>query len=222
MKKINGNKYLDRFNEVTKTCCKELINIFRQNNIKEMTFKEGQKGMDYPVRIRIIDDDFGNVYEIELTKIEYKGATNPYLSVLGVDCNNKTFGCYIDELGGDGYDIEHSLGNIYKAVIDQIEFNKKNRYMEKPIEILFANDMECGKRQVLLLYDTTSKPKDLFKDAIRNFDSYWREENVDNELEELVDNICKYGSAIFGTDEFFIETMSLYTESKALGDADQS
>lgn len=128
MKKLNGNKYLDKFSKVSKECSCELINIFKDNGIKEMTFKEGENGMEYPVYIRIIQDDFGGVSEIELRKIKYKeDSSEPYLVAFGVDIDNETYAIYIDNLGGDGYDVEHSIGQIYKAVIDQIEFNKKNK-----------------------------------------------------------------------------------------------
>lgn len=84
--------------------------------------------------------------------------------------------------------------------------------MQKPIKILFVKDYENDSMQVLLVYDATSEPKEYFKDAIRAYDSYWEDEGDEKELQELVDKICKYGSTMFGEDEFFIGDEFLYIE----------
>lgn len=84
--------------------------------------------------------------------------------------------------------------------------------MQKPIKILFVKDYENDSVQVLLVYEV-SEPKEYFKDAIRAYDSYWQDEGEEEELDELVDKICKYGSTMFGEDEFFIGSEYLYTET---------
>ena len=123
---MDRNKYLDKFAVVAKECGTELIQLFIDNKITKIEFNEDD--MDYPLYIRIIGDAEFDAEEIMIDSLEINGIGSNciYISITGHDgCDVKRY-AYIDEDGGDLYDVEHSIGNIYAAVVEYIEsLNKK-------------------------------------------------------------------------------------------------
>lgn len=85
-----------------------------------------------------------------------------------------------------------------------------------PIKILCVKDYEDNSVSILLVFDTKTPNKELMKDAIRAYDSYFVEEDENEEkINELVDLICKNGSALEGgNDEYFIVDDFLFTDIK--------
>ena len=189
---VNGNKYLDAFNNVAVECAKEIIQLFKDNNIKVMDFKEGEKGMDYPINIRIIGDDFGEVTEVEVYRLQYKtDGAEPYISILGKDVDGNTLGAYIDEMGGDCYDVEHSIGNIYKAIIDQLNFNDGQRKPDKPTpfySLTFTKTIWVQRDET----DDDQKDKNW-----EDLDEDTKDSIIDKALEEI-----NCGDAIVSTEDF--------------------
>ena len=115
---MDKNKYSNMFSKLAEECAKELIGLFVANKIKKIEFNP-EEDAKY---IRYIGDDFGNVDEFNLTTIELKKSkSGDYLSISGYNANGETLSAYIDEFGGEMYDVEHSLPRIYEYVVEHIE-----------------------------------------------------------------------------------------------------
>lgn len=84
---------------------------------------------------------------------------------------------------------------------------------EIQIKILCVKDYENNSTTILLTF-AGNPNKELMKDAIRAYDSFFVEEDENEEIiNELVDNICKNQSyMIGGDDEYFIIEDVLHTD----------
>lgn len=118
---MDKNKYSDKLNKIAVECAKELISIFEENNIHAINFKVGEN-IDYEILVRIIGDEFGDVHEIALDRLVlYTGDGNPYINLSGLDQFGERFSAVIEKDGGDYFDVEHTIGRIYEAVVEIVE-----------------------------------------------------------------------------------------------------
>lgn len=119
---MDKNKYLDAFAEIAKQCAQELIKLLVDNKVTELTFSEEDEKTDYLPSIVFFDDDEGDGTVCELRKLQL--VTNegePYIKIVGESIYGITkYGAYIDKYGGEMYDVEHSIGHIYQAVVEKL------------------------------------------------------------------------------------------------------
>ena len=117
---MDKNKYLDKFGKVATECGTELIQLFIDNKIKKIEFNEDE--MDYPLYIRIIGDEEFDSAEIMIDSLELNGTGDCIsISIAGHDKFGIDRYAFIDKDGGEYFDVEHSLGNIYASVVEYIE-----------------------------------------------------------------------------------------------------
>ena len=118
---MDKNKYSNKLNEIAVECAKELISIFKENNLHVIELKVGEN-IDSEIYINIIGDNFGGNVEIALDRLEmYPGNGNPYISLSGLNVDGERFSAVIEDCGGDYFDVEHSIGRIYEAVVEIVE-----------------------------------------------------------------------------------------------------
>lgn len=119
-KTMDKNKYLNAIANIASECAKELISLLLKHNVSKLTFSEDDEEVEYIPTICFYDDDdnavLGDLTELELVTKEGE----PYIKIYGENYLGAKSGAYIDKDGGDYYDIEHSLGKIYAAVLEKL------------------------------------------------------------------------------------------------------
>lgn len=117
---MDKNKYLDAFAKTAMQCAQELIKLLIDNNVTELNFSEEDKDVEYVPSIIFYDDD-DNSAVCDLKKLQLvTDEGEPYIKIYGENCCGAKYGAYIDKDGGEYYDVEHSLGSIYRAVVEKL------------------------------------------------------------------------------------------------------
>jgi hypothetical protein len=117
---MDKNKYLDAIANTASECAKELISLLLNKKVSKLTFSSEDEEVEYIPTICFYDD-YDNAVLCDLTELEL--VTNegePYIKISGENDWGVKSGAYIDKDGGEYYDLEHSLGKIYAAVLEKL------------------------------------------------------------------------------------------------------
>ena len=118
---MDKNKFSTMICNAAKACATELINLLKEHNVTTLEFKEDEDGVSFQPTVCFYDDAHCDATICDLTHVELVTTEEkPYIKIFGTDNCGGEFGAYIDEDGGEFYDVEHSIGEIYRVVIERL------------------------------------------------------------------------------------------------------
>ena len=118
---MDRNKFSNIICNAAKACAIELINILKEHNVTTLEFKEDEDGVGYLPTVCFYDDDDCTGVLCDLTRVELDTTEGkPYIKIWGDDNCGGQFGAYIDEDGGDYYNVETAIGEIYRVVVERL------------------------------------------------------------------------------------------------------
>jgi hypothetical protein len=118
---MDKNKFSTIICDAAKACATELISILKEHNVTTLEFKDDEDGVSYLPTVCFYNDNDCQGIICDLTHVEL--VTNegkPYIKIWGNDNCGGKFGAYINEDGGEFYDVEHSIGEIYRVVVERL------------------------------------------------------------------------------------------------------
>lgn len=118
---MDRNKFSNMICNAAKACATELINLLKEHNVTTLEFEDEENGVSYRPSVWFNNDDDENAAFCDLTSLEL--VTNegkPYIKIWGEDNWGNKYGAYIDEDGGDYYNVETAIGEIYRVVVERL------------------------------------------------------------------------------------------------------
>ena len=118
---MDKNKFSTMICNAAKACATELISILKEHNVTTLEFKEDEDGVSYLPGVWFNHGDVEGAVFCDLTSLELvANEGKPYIKLWGIDDDGDILCAYIDENGGEYYDVETAIGDIYRVVVERL------------------------------------------------------------------------------------------------------